>query len=457
MNRIARPLTFLATILIVAQAPAGGWTHYAGHAARNAIAAFAPATLDNVLWSARPGADEEFVARSTPVASQGRVFVNTRRFTDFLQTANLVIAYNAGSGRRMWTAEVPADVNDSWSSPAIDTRNSAVVIATGRSVTALDLGSGAPLWQTELTREVVNASPAVTIDRTNAAVPVNRVFITDSNSFGVATLYAINVDPFDATVNPFLPGQIVWTADLPGATGSTPSYRGGAVYVTTTSGFVCAFNAADGAALWQTDASPLECDPSGGLCGFFGGAARHGDFVYAASFAFDGGQNNSRLYKFSATTGAIVWSVCTERTDAIPIVTPGGMVIVSGGIDGFGSTAKIQAYADLGDHAQLMWDTAAPDSVSPVLGGWTHQPLLSEQRLYAGSPDPFAFLAPYADLCVLDLSKTPADPGFVVSRHVGSGGSPAADVRLFSIGVGGLFCFEQLGLENPHVVGELGN
>jgi len=417
-----------------ARAQADSWTHYAGDAARTSIASTVPPTLD-VAWVAVAATDEAFAARSTPVAHNGRVFVNARRYSGSVQVGNRVIAYAAGNGTRQWATPIEPDSFDSWSSPAVDVRNDAVLIASGMTLYALDAGSGAIRWQRLLFDEVVNASPLVTTDLERDGVPANRAFITDSAPFGNGTLYAVNVDPFDATRNPFQPGQIAWSAPIGGTSGNTPAYSDGRVVVATMDGEVLAYDALTGGLpVWVTDLAPEE---------FFGGVSIANGAVYAASYNFYGGENNSRLFKLSLTDGQVLWQTACERTDSIPIPTPDSYVILSGGIDGFGSVEKVQMFADLGTSATLRWDTFADSGGQLVLGGWTYQPAYASGRLAVGVPPIGGFFEAYSDLFVIDTTRGPADPGFIMAFHTGSGGGPAvADDRLYSIGKDGLFAFD---------------
>jgi outer membrane protein assembly factor BamB len=429
------------SLLLAVGAQSADWAHYAGDAARTGIAPCAPRQLDSVVWSATNEADEECVFRSGPVACQGRVFVNARRFVDDVHVGNLVIAHDARDGTRLWATPIEPDVYDSWASPAVDARNQTVLLGSGETLYALRTSDGEVAWEAALERAVVNASPAVSADLSCDGTPANRAFISDYNGIGPpAKLYAVNVDPFDADNNPYHPGDIVWTAELPGASGNTPAYAEGTVYVANVAGGIHAYNALDGEVVWLTEIDLSEYPP---YAGFFGGLTVRNGYVYAATYVFYGEQNNSGLFKLDAVTGDVVWDVLCERTGSIPIVTDEGLIFLAGGIDGFGSVVKIQAFRDLGDEAEPLWDTYQDTGGDLIVGGWTHQPVYSGGLLYAGTPDETAFLAPYTDLYILDTAHDPSEPEFVVGHYSGAGGSPAvASGVLYSLGRDGLFAFD---------------
>jgi outer membrane protein assembly factor BamB len=425
---------------LASAAYAGEWTHCAGDATRASSAHRGPTGLGQAAWIVPPPVNMEYVGQSSPVVYGGRVFVNARVFDGSVQVANRVIAYAAEGGAELWTTDVDTDGYDSWSSPAADTRHQTVIVGTGARVHALDMTTGAIVWQTALERPIVNASPAVTEDVFSGATSANRVLITDYSGFGgAAKLYALNTDPYDAAGNPYQLGDIVWTADLPGASGNSPAYADGTVYVASTGGVILARGALDGAPRWTTDVA-AQGYPQ--YAAFFGGVTVRNGYVYAASYGFYGGQNNSGLFKLDAATGGIVWVTACERTNSIPVVTDDGRVFLSGGIAGFGSAVKVQAWRDLGGTVTALWDTYQATGGSLVVGGRTHQPAYADGLLYAGRPSAGLPYGPNVELLILDTTRMPADPGFVVARYGGAGDSPAlADGRLYSPGSGGLLAF----------------
>jgi outer membrane protein assembly factor BamB len=440
--RTAAP-TVTTCLLLMAMLSAGEWTHYGGDTARTGIAARAARDLDTIRWSVMPGADEEYVWRSGPVVCGGRVFVNARFYVENVQAGNLIMAYDIADGTHLWSQPIEMDVYDSWSSPAVDARHQTVLVGSGYSVYALDVVTGAPAWATPLERPVVNASPVVTTDLFNNGTPANRVFITDYNGYGAdPRLYAINVDLPAPPDNPYELGAIAWTENLPGASGNSPAYEDGVVYVASVGGVVKALNAGTAALVWENEVDFSEYPQ---YSGFYGGLTVRNGFVYAASYTFYGSGNNSGLFKFDATDGEIVWVTPCERTESTPIVTDDGRIYLSAGLAGYGSCIKIQAFQDNGDSAAELWDTHVDSSGDLIIGGWTHQPAYARGYLYAGAPpdeEPEFFLA-YTDLYILDVSRTPSDPDFIVAQHAGAGGSPAlAGGTVYSFGESSLFAFD---------------
>jgi len=441
------------------------WPHWAGDAAHTGTARRAPMRLDGAAWSAQPrapsGEREEFVWRSGPVTADGRVFVTSRRYIDdgsglWTHTANTVICYDAHDGTRRWDTLIDADSYeyDSWATPAIDLTNGTLLVASHFTLFALDVDDGAIVWRRGLPGVLVNASPTVSAGLRNAGVPADRVFITDYTGFGPTDggIYAINVSPFDALGNPYEPGEIVWQdRTLPGTSGNTATYVDGYVYVASSlGGVIRRYAALDGGAAeggvhpdWETDTGVSQLAQ---YAGFYGGVSVRRGYVYAAAYQFYGTGNSSRLYKLAAADGALIWEQACERTDSIPVVSDEGHIYLAGGIDGFGSAVKIQAFADYGSYAALLWDTYVDTDGALYLGGWTHQPLLADGRLYCGRPDESQFFGPYTGLYVLDVTRVPTDPAFVVDYAAGAGGRPATTGRyLYSLGDQGLVAYRGCG------------
>ena len=203
--------------------------------------------------------------------------------------------------------------------------------------------------------------------------------------------------------------------------GATPSVADGRVFVGDIDGVMRGLDF-DLDPLW-TAAEPLEE-------GFFGGSGVVDGAMYAATYGFSGGRSNSTLAKFDAATGDPVWDVPCARTDAIPIVLSDGRIILSGGIDGFGSLATVQAFdasgSRLWDLVDATWvDTNTNGRIDPgeylSLGGWDHQPAAIE------TPDGPALIigAPTGGMALLDLDADPAEAGFVIASTDLGGGAPA--------------------------------
>ena len=380
-------------------------------------------------------------------------------------------AIDRTDGTLVWQQEVPSQVFDSWSTPTVDRANGTVIYGSGRLgfggglVQARSLLTGELVWETELEKDIVNATPLVTSDRG----PADRLFITDYEGFyeggrgGV--LYCINVDPFDISLNPFEPGEIVWTAPLfDGASGATPAYDGQRVYVATAGDFgpppvpgqVVAFDpsatTSENAEVWRT--------PTGGDDGFFGGVGVTNGHVYAATYDFFGGTTSARLVKLNATDGTVVWQAPSNRTDSIPIVLGDGRIVLSTGIPGFGSLPTLQVFEDLGPSATLVDDTATATwqddgdglielGEFEIIGGWTHQPHVVFDHPLTGGPVAFVgsidvpvagqFFNGYTRLSMIDLSVPFGSPGWIVSSYDGAGSSPSiAGQSLYTTGANGV-------------------
>lgn len=425
------------TLCLLALAVAAGadeWTHYAQGPQRVSAASIAlhPATLiTDAEWTTSlgpQGQSIDLLGQSSVVQSGEHVVA-----LGWVDGVFSAIDVRRSDGSVRWFTPIAEPALDSWSSPAIDAANQAVVVATGRQVRALSLDDGAVRWTVSTINDIVNASVLVT----SSFGPADRAFITD---FGFSSqpgrIYCINVDPFDAVSNPFAPGQVVWTRVVGPTSGATPALAGDKVIIASADGRILAFPA-DAAAppepVWEWT------NPSG--LGFFGAVAVRGNFAYAASFAFFGGQTSADLVKVDVSTGTLVWSVPCNRTDAAPIPLADGTILLSGGIDGFGSAPSLELFADLGSTAQLIWDTFLAGG--PTVGHWTHQPIAIEsphgpQVLVAEPPagDPFG---PSLRTLRLDLSRQPTDPGFVIQTLEGAGVSAVGSGgRLYGIGPGGL-------------------
>ena len=436
---------------VVAAADAGQWTHLAGDSARSGRAERGPIHLNQIAWTATLGSNEEMVGSSCPVIADGIVYISAREYDDSVQVANLLIAFDLANGSRKWTATVEADVLDSFSSPAIDARSKQVFVAAGFSLYAFDARTGAARFQTSLDGPVVNCSPVVTSDLDAGGVPTNRVFVVDFNNSNAGKLYAINIDPLDAGQNNYQPGERVWTQSIGSATNATPAYLGGRVYVAGANAVVRCLNAASGATIWGRNVASSGYPQFGG---FYGGVSVQGGFVYAATYNFSGGQNNSGLFKLDAGSGAIQWASTCERTSSIPIVAGNGRIYLSGGLDGFGAAVKLQCFQDNGTSASLIWDTYAGTGGVLRVGGWTNQPVLAGGRLLVGVPPVGQSFSGFQALMMIDPNLPPSDMGFVIEQVAGSGGPAAVAGRtLVSIGSAGLRAFTA----SPSCVGDLNN
>lgn len=445
-----RLLAFAVGLLVVWRADAGIWPQVGGDAAHSGSAPDGPTNTGRSVWRVMESKSARFVSHATPVVAGGRVFANARAYEENVHVENRLYAFSAETGAPLWSTPIEPDVLSSWSSPAVYPDGGVVIVGSGQSVTAMDVATGEPRWATPLDGYVVNASPTVSEGLVTGGERTNRVYITDFSIEGAPRLYAINVDPHRVPTNPHEPGDVVWSAPLNGASGATPAFNAGRVVVATVGGEVCCFDARSGQPLWTR--------PIPGA-GFFGGVAIRNGFVYAASYNFFGGSNNSVLCKVSLATGQLRWVTPCERTDSIPIVPGDGRIYLAGGTAGFGSAVRVQAFVDGETSTSLAWDTHAATGGALSVGGWATHAAYSNGLLYVGVPpatgDP---LNPYPELCVLDTTRPPTHPAFVRSRRSGAGGSTAiANGRIYSFGTTGLHCLTAASTAGPSTLPDEGD
>ena len=429
------------------------WSHFGGNTRRQSIAYLTNTTpsLTSPTWIAAGDGTTTYI----PIAQTGLVVDRSQVYTLATNPAqpgsSFAVAYDRITGGFNWATPIPATVLDSWSTPAIDIQHQQLIIAISNQLIAIDTTTGVQNWSTPIDGIVVNASPLITSDLGYN----DRAFITNY-SFGGGSgskLTCINTDPFHTTKNPYQPGEIVWQASLNGdSSGNTPAYANGMVFVATASGSSSQaglIHAFDAAAI--TAPSPTWTFTNTINAGFFSGVSIAKGHVYASSYNFSGLQFNSNTVKVNKHTGQLAWSVSTNRTDATPIVLPSGDIIVSGGVPisssdalpFFGSLPSIQ-YID--DTTQtVLWDSAT-DTLDDTntngywdrgesflsLGGWTHQPIAftldNTPMLLVGTlPETTitSFISPNTDIAIIDLTKLPTDPSFIVEQYAGTGSTPA--------------------------------
>ncbi len=458
-RRRAQPTSLLVTVSLFAAVLVLGilipntvhadWPQYGGDVRRSSAAVGAPALL-HTTWATTTDLNGEqliFEGPSAPAGFDGRVYGYAKQLTNGIFTTSKLVAIDAACGDVVFESPLARGQFDSWSAPAVDAIHRTVIIGSGASLYAIDADDGSIVWETALLRTVVNAS-ALIVGPNNQ----RRIFITDFDGFGQsASLYFVNASAFDAVENPFQPGEIIWTESIGGASGATPAFTDDGLVVLAginaptdapgiTNGHISVYDPAAPAGnrlAWRFQLSSIGVVNEG----FFGGVTINDGFVYAASYDINGSGNNSNLIKLDATDGSLAWSVACERTNAIPIVGDNDRVYISAGLDGFGSTPKVQAFDDLGASAALAWDTAVDSGFTLSVGGWTHQPVLSGDHLYVGTiPGGFPFFGAYTNLSIIDVTLSPSDPDFVVSSASGFGSSPAVcNGRLYSIGQTGMF------------------
>lgn len=431
IRKIAAALVVAAPVGVVHGAD--DWTHLAANPRHAPQTINGPTRLGDVCWHAEPNAAEEYIGLASPVVWDQRVFVAARRFDAFDHVATLLIAYHAESGERLWTAIMPPDQADSWSSPAVDVARGRVLYPSAAELFAFDAANGNLAWSTPLSRTVVNASPTVAGD---------RVLITDAKGFGSGSrLYAINAAPTSALMNPYALGEVIWSTEIGASTGATPTVVGESVYVANIDGEVIAFDIADGGEQWRTDVAAVVGAQSGQ---FFSGLTARDGALYGATYNFSGGVNSAWLVKLDRATGDLVWQTPCARTRSMPAVTTDGRIFLAGGIAGFGAQITVQAFEDLGSSGAKVWDIAAEAPGLGAVGGWTAQPVFSRGVLFVGAPAPPGdFFGPFERLHAIRADATPLGADFIAGTVEGAGGACAiSGQRLFSIGVDGLLCID---------------
>ncbi len=462
------------------------WSMFAGGAARVSIAwagAAGPDTIATPRWIRDGDSEEsfEFYGQAGVVTTDHLVIA-----VGFLAglgsdggepwvgalDQDTVVAFSRLDGSVVWTAPIPLALLDSWSTPAVDVIHDSLIIAAGDRVLSLALDDGSLRWSTQIPGIIVNASPAVTDD----LHPGNRVFITN-HSFASGTdgrLFCLNTSPYHPALNPYQPGEIVWSRALGGQTsGSTPAYDDGVVYVATATGgaewdqgTIQAFPAdatSSPAPRWRYE----HTDPTG----FFSGPAVRGNALYASTYSFHGGQFSAATVRINATTGRQRWSVPTNRTDTAPVPLDNGQVLVSGGLSFtamfpvFGSLPSLQLIVETpaGNGAVRVWDSAVDthvdsngngqwDAGEPFLavGGWTCQPIVRYDETgrpiaYVGTaPNPATsgFFGPSPSMRAVDLTRHPTEEGFIIETVEDCGGSPAlSGSELYAVGARGIYAF----------------
>jgi len=395
-------------VFLAAPAAAEDWPQYARNETRSAVAASA-VTTDLTTPRLVIGSGLNFIGPSSPVVMKGAVFACTRRLANTTYVC-VLMAFDEATGQFLWEYQGDTVGADSWASPGCDPATDTVFFTANKTLYCLAAETGAFRWQRNTDLKIVNASPCAA---------GGRVFITDY-FYGTATgskLYSFDI----AT------GDLAWSKPIGAACGATPAYSAARVYVATRDGVVFGFNASDGSEAWHKDFRTL--GEGWEQVSFFGGVCCAHSCVYAASYDF---AEAAKLVKLNAENGSVVWHTPCERTDSIPIAV-GTKVFLAGGLTGFGSQPKLQAFNDF--TAAKLWETT-------LVGGWTLQPAYVNGYLYAGLIPPGATFQPYSQLHVLDVTKKPTEDGFVVSSYELAGGSPAlASSNVYSIGAGGIYAF----------------
>jgi len=448
-NMASRKMVSLVFVFAIAAGAGSGsedWSHYGHFATRQSIAVDGPNTIDsNTLeWAALkdpqdPNYDIEFESATGPVVYSGMVYAYVKDFNESgVYTNSKIVAYDANSGQMQWTTVIEPAKWDSASTPCVDTKHDAVLIGSSDKIYSLDAQSGAVNWTRQLNKNVINASICVAVDITYA-----RAFITDYDGFGsTGMFYCINLDANEPG-NAYEPGEIVWSDVIGGSSGNSAAYKDGVVYVASIAGTgssygtIYAYDAAaapNAVKLWETTDANFD--------GFSGGVTvtKEG-YLYAANYDWSyESEDNSILCKLDCSDGNIVWTTATERTNCIPVVV-GDKIYISGGLNGWGSRPKVEAYQDLGSSVSKLWETGT----DLVVGGWTNQLVYANGKLYVGAIALGGnYFGGYTDLYILDVAYAPNEPQFIAGHYQGGGNSPAVTYdSIYTIGPNSLLKFHQ--------------
>lgn len=386
-------------------------------------------------------------------------------------------AVSRATGAVAWSALLPARSLESQSGVTLDLARGQALVATGRVISAIALADGQVRWQATLVRNVVNANVCIADEGDGRA----RAFITDYSGFSSgASLSCINLDAFDATFNPFEPGERLWRVPIGAAAGNTPAYlprRLGGV------GLIYAASSGQFGALpgrvWGFSASatvapaPVFSVLNPIVEGFYGGVAirppsraSEPPLVAAASYAFFGGLDSANVLIVDGVTGNVLSSTPSNRTQASAIVSLPGVALLSTGIGGFGSVPSLQRFEGVGSAlAAMVWDSATAtwidgnqDGLIDVneftpLAGWVHQPVLSifggAATLTIGTVGGESLSDGAARLRRVDPSQLPGSASFWLGSDIAAAGaSPAiAGSSVYSVGSAGLSAFGPVPLE----------
>jgi outer membrane protein assembly factor BamB len=201
-----------------------------------------------------------------PIYAAGRIFG--------LDNNGHAFAIDADSGKVLWKRR-PGRLNAS--APTYARKRLFIVNLVPGQIVALNIENGKTEWKKELGSRS-ESSPVVV---------GNRVFFGDEGG----TLYAVDRRN----------GNTIWSAQLCGAIKAAPAYQHGFLYVGDYGGCMNAVNAHTGNVKWQSSSQGLGLGTSGA---FYSTPAVAFGRVYS-------GNNDHRVYSFSASDGTLAWSHST--------------------------------------------------------------------------------------------------------------------------------------------------
>lgn len=419
---VRKYMTAVAIITVVCVVPAaslaGSYPQVGGGSGHLGVAlGGGPTDLSSPRFAAGP---ELWWGNQSGVAVAGGRVVGLAEFEDDFGVLRVgVVATDERNGQIVWTVPVPDLMDESWTSPSIDTRNAIVVVASGDQVTGISLWNGQQAWQHPAAggRYFVNASPTIAD---------GVVYIPEFGSG--AMLYAIDT----AT------GQLKWQAVAGYVSGNnTVAVDASRVMIVTSDGRFRTFDRQTGAA---------DVNVSISANGFFGGVAAEDGAAYTVSYAFGPKYGSTKLFKIDPSNGAVIWSVTAPRTDTLPVITD-TMVLVSGGDDYLrmrDGTDSASLWAFDKTSGQFLWST-------DLAGGWTCQPVYADGTVYVPTLSGYGSEPMSGVLYAFNATRTPSDPGFVID----STGQIACSVAVANGNVYGTGLYGLIGIGGVPLVGDI--
>ncbi len=439
-HKIFNVASFLILNLVLSVVSAFGqnWSSWAGNSARQSVWTGVPSVAHQTYWSIK--LDDVLnetgwspVGPGSPVIYDNTIFVYAQKGSGFSADEGAIIALDSRTGALQWKTLVGAPQMGSWASPTLDISTGSIIIGSGeRSVKCLNASDGSLRWNVTLEKSVVNAT---------AAVGSGKVYITDYDGFGTSgILYAINNNPNDNIPD----GTIDWQYKIGGASGSTPTYHNGVVYVGSINdgsggsgwpnarGQIYAFDAYSGTKKWQI---ALPNDSSAGNP--FGGLAYYDGKLYVGTYEFYGNDESAGLYSIDAADGSVEMSTLANRSDTIPLVWQrddgSKIVIYSGGIEGYGTHQELQFFDE--NSGDLLGKSSIESDGKGWIGNWTYEPAIINDILYIGG-ETEGWFGPSNHLWAIDLDTIDWDSAqsnpftltptsSAVIADLGPGSSPA--------------------------------
>lgn len=224
---------------------------------------------------------------TAPAAGSGRVFVGT--------SAGALLAFDAATGSRAWTAHVGAPLSVS---PTSD--DSTVYVAW----TSINESGGAPIGRLSAF-SVQNGRPRWEAPLRDG-LPIGPPTVAEGRAF-VATTAGV-IQAFDAET-----GRPLWTADLGGAPVGSLPFRNGTLFGVTASGLVFAADAGTGLMTWSYAANLTAAGPPAvSRNELFVAVHRGNEPLRADAIDVDLGPDWGFILALGAHDGTLHWRAGTE-------------------------------------------------------------------------------------------------------------------------------------------------